>query len=205
MRTIHETETDEQVSAEDLKRVIEARGRKLLMERLANVERDIDATFSKVISDVILNLLGLTRSSFGRLEVDHCNGRQTAVANEIGALVKQHLDAQVPGWISKNLLGESHFVEEMRKAFVQEFKGRMGHAIREEAQREAQSIAKLRAREWVRQAMAQEFAEATQAADTATPGTPAAKVAEKRLKLAEHAVAAITVPDLTGSPAPEIE
>lgn len=202
-----EEKLDLDLSNADLKVLIDTRAKEILAKRLASIDTQIEETLHKQIDTIIACTLGL-ENRYGQWSIDHCNGRKTAIAEEIGERVKVKLDECIPQWIEKYFLDPNKaavLVAKWREPFIKEFSDQLGHQSRMIAYAEAERIATLEAANWIRQALTAEVAEATveheSAVTTYGEDSTEAMDAAKRQLIATRASAAIAAAELVSGEA----
>lgn len=92
----------DKATVEQLATEYERQLRAAFKEALEKVPQETHALLQKAKYEIINNALGFRTDSWnGRWEVDHCNGRQTAVANELGAVVMREIKAALPEFVEQ--------------------------------------------------------------------------------------------------------
>ena len=100
-----------------------------LSNRLARIEGIITEAVDKAAFEIIANALGMTRERWhgDRWQVDHCNGRRTAVAEELGKVAMAHVMKAFPQFIE----GVSKkFPRSMKAAMEKEYLEQYTYAMR---------------------------------------------------------------------------
>ena len=88
------------MTREEMVSEIEKRTNEILEHRLENIEKDVNTRIDQVVNTIIANSLGFT-DSWGRVEIDHCNGRRAAIANAIGEKALALVESRIPDWFEQ--------------------------------------------------------------------------------------------------------
>lgn len=99
-----------------------------LQAAIDNIDHIAEQYMQRRIDQIIALTLGLS-DRWGNLEMDHCNGRKTALANEIGERVLAAFNQSIPDWMDKNLKGE--LPKGWMKTIRAEYKEQFEYALRE--------------------------------------------------------------------------
>lgn len=89
-KKVPRVDPDEKLAKDLLKQVdagVMAGVDQIIQKRLQNISQLVERQLGKNIDKIFLAAIGFS-TSFGELRVDHTNGRQTQVANELGAKLR---------------------------------------------------------------------------------------------------------------------
>lgn len=107
---------------------------------------EISTMLTRERREIVLKLLGFD-DRWGKLEVDHCNGRDND--SIIGRYLRNQAESAVTAWMEEEIrpIFEAKARErlanaEVRKAVEKEFVDRFAHCLRENISREAERLAK---------------------------------------------------------------
>lgn len=138
----------------DLRRQIDEKTEASLQEALKDLDSRIHSIVEQRISKIVAATLGL-EDRWGRVEVDHCNGRQTAVANAIGEMAMAQIDRQFPEWI-KQAIGNDKLPKGWKQAIRKEYDERLNWRLRELVKDHAESVIQTNAEKLLEEAIKME-------------------------------------------------
>jgi BMFP domain-containing protein YqiC len=131
----------------ELREEIDAAMRKQLESYLANIDVIASKWLERHFNQIVANAVGMT-DHWGRLEVDHCNGRATAIADNLGALAATRINEALPGWIEANLKPglpkgwKKAMQDEYNSQFEYQLRDRVRDAVRNMAAEQADNMAR---------------------------------------------------------------
>lgn len=133
----------ERMSVEELRDELDKRLREALIEKIQTLDEVIENTIQHAATNIICNALGVTSDHWhdGRWEVDHCNGRKSAIAEELGALALKQIQTAIPDFIT-GIVGQDikmpQFRTALRKEYREQLAGRAYEKMREFAKEQAE-------------------------------------------------------------------
>ena len=133
----------EQTPLETLKAEYDKKLRSEIESRLQNLRGLVDSTIAASANEIIANAIGIQKHSWrDQWEVDHCNGRRTSIANELGAEAMRQVKAAVPGfaaeWVKKP---NKKMQEAMRREFEDAYERKFLEVVEEAAEEMARKDA----------------------------------------------------------------
>lgn len=117
----------------------------------AGLEHRVASAVDKRIDNILAAALGFS-DSWGRLEVDHCNGRKTAIADEIGRFAMDRVKASVDSWIA-TVADEGKLPKGWKQAMKKEYEERLSYKLSEAVRRHADEFAASQAEQLLTQAL----------------------------------------------------
>lgn len=90
----------EDMSVDELKAELEKRTKEALVTEIKTINQTVVMLVQQHARDIIAGALGFD-SRFGRWEVDHCNSRQTAIANALGQAALSQIQLALPDFIAE--------------------------------------------------------------------------------------------------------
>jgi hypothetical protein len=137
------TETDyDTMPLEDLAVEYQKQLRAALMTAIEQLPKVTQDLLEEGKVQVLANALGVKRDWGGRWEVDHCNGRRSALANELGETVMVDIKKAIPDFVTKFAAKlPKGLQKELEQEYVHAYAREMRTAIRqlalEDARRDA--------------------------------------------------------------------
>lgn len=126
----------------ELRAEIDRRAREELTKQLASVEATVQDHVNHGIRSIAAAALGFA-DRWDDWEVDHCNGRKTAIAGRIGELamaaVKSSIDEAIVGLLAEPAT-KKRIKAAMRRELEEQIDECMRDAVRERVQQEAPRI-----------------------------------------------------------------
>lgn len=102
-----ETRRLQQMSIPELRAELEYRTKNALIEEIGRIKGTVARVANDHAAQVVRGALGFTES-FGKWEVDHCNGRNTPMANALGEIALTQIKLAIPDFIH-------NFIAEIKK------------------------------------------------------------------------------------------
>ena len=121
-----------------------------------NVKRAVEQVIEQGARDIIYAALGL-ENRFGRWEVDHGNGRRSAIANELGEHAMSLIKAQMPEFVAEFKKSQKVVKAALKKEFAEQFDSHLERMVRERA-REAAEVEATRLMDAFRKEVSDECA-----------------------------------------------
>lgn len=118
------------VSVDELREELDLAIKQKLQAAIENMDGITEKYVSRHVDQIIALTFGLS-DRWGHLEIDHCNGRKTELANEVGRMAFAHFNKLIPGWIEKNI--KQGVPKGWVKAMRDEYKGEYSRAINNRA------------------------------------------------------------------------
>lgn len=118
----------------NIQQVVRERATRAIDEYL----KGLDDRIKTMMTQSLCSLLGLSYSSYGRTEIDHCNGRNSILEEVIKTKAKDEVERLMKGFsfadMDKSLVLD---------AFRKEFKNHMDYAIKRQAEAKANEYVKV--------------------------------------------------------------
>lgn len=133
-----------------LKAEIDAAMTAKLEAYLTNIDDIAGRWLDRHFDQVVAKSIGM-EDRWGRLEVDHCNGRATALANNLGDYVAARINQILPGWIEKNL--KPGLPKGWKKAIQDEFDSQLEYQLRDRIRDAVRNLAAEQADNMAREAV----------------------------------------------------
>lgn len=111
--------------------------RKIVEEEAAKYIKDARQTIRQKLNAATLSLLGLETGGYGKVEIDHCNGRNSVLVDAFRALAKEEAEK-----LARTYKPSSEDIINFQAAFEREFKSNFSYVIRDLAKAKAQEEAK---------------------------------------------------------------
>jgi hypothetical protein len=107
--------------------------------RMGDLKGTIDAALENATTEILSQAIGIRRSSWDRRkwEVDHCNGRKTAILNELGDYAMEKVKAAIPDFIEKLATKPTALTTALRDEYQRAYNRHLLAALRETAERRA--------------------------------------------------------------------
>lgn len=121
---------------EELRVAYDAALREEIEHKLPRLADTVDAIIEEGAREIIFAALGITKR-YGEWEVDHCNGRKTAIANELGERARAHIKENFPAVLAEFAKPPKNIVTAVRKEFAEQYEYHLTRVIRDLAQRAA--------------------------------------------------------------------
>lgn len=126
---------------DQLRMEIDEKAREILERRLLTIEQDVNKYIDSQLRRIVSCALGLD-DRWGRVEVDHCNGRATEIANRLGQRAMTVIESKFNEW-ANSLETDTVALENakiaMKKEYDEQLRDKLRTRIREWAQRAATS------------------------------------------------------------------
>lgn len=126
-------------TAEPIEELREAYDKKLREEierGLPRVADRVDAMIDEGAREIIFAALGITKR-YDEWEVDHCNGRKTAIANELGERARARIKEHFPAVLAEFAKPPKNIAAAIRKEFVEQYESHLTRVVRDLAERTA--------------------------------------------------------------------
>lgn len=117
---------------EQLQKDLEEKTAVSLQATIDTLDEKIDKIIDQRIEDIVGASLGF-EFRWGKAEIDHCNGRKTAIANQIGARVLEKINAHFENWIEK-AIGKKALPKGWDASIRAEYDEQLKRALRDKMQ-----------------------------------------------------------------------
>lgn len=129
---------------EDLRAAHEARLRAIIakMATKGNYENIVERIIEDSAYEIIANAIGLTRRDDNDTwEIDHCNGRKSAIAKEIGEYTMQLIRAAIPEFLQEFKKPNKAIQAAIKREFDEIFDRQLRYELRDMAEKMAEAEA----------------------------------------------------------------
>lgn len=129
------------VSIETLKAQFDAKLRAEIEHGLATLRPLVESTIARASNEIIANAIGVQQDRWHNdiWEVDHCNGRRTTIANELGAEAMKRVKEAVPGFIAEWVKTPN---KKLKAAMQREFEDTYERALLKAVEEAAEELAR---------------------------------------------------------------
>jgi len=111
----------------------EAELRAMINQRLGNLESIVDNVIEKAAFEIVANAIGVKRDRWDDVwEVDHCNGRRSAVAEELGKRAMEQVRETIPTFVGQFTKKRGMKIA-LQREFDEQYERRLMNAVREAA------------------------------------------------------------------------
>jgi hypothetical protein len=117
---------------EQLQKELDDKTAAALQAAIDTLDERIDKIVNQRIEDIVGASLGF-EFRWGRAEIDHCNGRKTAIANQIGELALKKINAHFDNWIEK-AVGKKALPKGWDGGIRKEYDERMQRSLKDKMQ-----------------------------------------------------------------------
>lgn len=121
---------------EELREAYDAKLREEIEKGLPRVADRVDAMIDEGAREIIFAALGITKR-WNEWEVDHCNGRKTAIANELGERAREHIKEHFPAVLAEFAKPPKNILAIVRKEFMEQYEYHLTRVVRDLAERAA--------------------------------------------------------------------
>lgn len=135
---------------EELRAAYDAALREEIERKLPRMADTVDAIIEEGAREIIFAALGIVKR-YTEWEVDHCNGRKTAIANELGERARAHIKEHFPAVLAEFAKPPRNIAAAVRKEFAEQYEYHLTRAIREIAERKATEHAEELMRQFTRE------------------------------------------------------
>jgi len=102
-----------------------------------NVKRAVDRVIEEAAMQIIYAALGIEKR-YGQWEVDHANGRKTAIANALGEHAMSLIKSAMPAFIADFKVSQRELKAALKKEFNEQFDAHLERMVRERAREAAE-------------------------------------------------------------------
>lgn len=121
---------------EELRDAYDKKLREEIERKLPHVSERVDAVIEDGAREIIFAALGIVKR-YNEWEVDHGNGRKTAIANELGERAMAHIKEHYPAVLAEFAKPPRNIVAAIRKEFAEQYEYELTRAVRSLAGRMA--------------------------------------------------------------------
>lgn len=136
---------------EEIRKEIDDRTLEKLESILVNLDERVSSAVDRAINQIIANALGMSHS-WGRWEVDNCNGRKTEIANKIGQLAMARVKDSFDKWLSE-VSPDGKMPTGWKKSVKEEYDDQLTRKLREVIRKHVDSVSTTEAEKLVSAAM----------------------------------------------------
>jgi hypothetical protein len=132
---------------EELRERYEQELRNAILQRMDSIATLVDQSIQMAADEIIANAIGIKRDRWDRCwEIDRCNGRRSAIAEEIGAVALAQVKAAIPDFVQKFVV-KAEITKAIKIEYRAEYDRYMRRAIadaaHDAAKADAESILKM--------------------------------------------------------------
>jgi hypothetical protein len=135
----------------DLRKQIDDKTEAALAECLKDLDYRIQCSIDKRIGDIVAQSMGFS-NRWHEWEIDHCNGRATAIANAIGERAEMYLAEKMPNYLDE-VIGKKVLPKGWKTAIRKEFDERLGWLLRDMVKNHADGIMQSTAEKLLEEAL----------------------------------------------------
>jgi DNA-binding TFAR19-related protein (PDSD5 family) len=118
---------------EEMREAYDAKLREEIEKGLPRVKDRVDAMIDEGAREIIFAALGITKR-WNEWEVDHCNGRKSAIANELGEQARKRIKEHFPAVLAEFAKPPKNIVATIRKEFAEQYEYQLIRLVRAQAE-----------------------------------------------------------------------